>query len=156
MTTTRHGLWFLLLGVSFLGCVTPAVTQTGPEIHLRIEGGFHIATDTDVDPHLTNTSTTDPYTLDVRLDSTDGTEMNKDGTSGFPVTSIVDAFAVPGTTIADSTYDNNGASRNLAFTRHDQITIPLSSKGQVVTVHIDAMDARGLHSNAIDLSLALR
>jgi hypothetical protein len=42
------------------------------------------------------------------------------------------------------------------FTSMNPLIIPASAKGQSLKVHVDASDSRGLASNVIDFSIALK
>jgi len=142
-----------VLLVAVVACTLPDRGETGPTIGVRLESGFSSVSDMQSSPSFT-LGTDTQYSATVRISASQGTDS--DFTHGYPVTDFTATFAVPNVTVPDSTYDTTASLDDRTFDRKDPLIIPATAKGQNLTVHIDAVDSRGLAANVIDFAIALK
>ncbi len=136
------------------GCTVAETSSSGPQIHITISSTFGTASDSDSVPSL-DLDTAGSSNIDVQIDASDGMTTGKTDTTS-PAASVSVMIAVPGTAIPDSPYTANPSFGFTTFTRATPIVLPPSAAPGTMTVHVVAVDGLGLHSNVIDLSVALR
>ena len=144
----------LALLLFVVGCTIPERDQAGPVIHIDLQSSFVDVGDTTSMPEFSLNGDAQ-YSVMVTINTTAGNEMKQDSTSTFPVSNYTATFTVPSVTFPDSPYTSDEFD-DKTFTRTNPLVIPASSKGQSLKVHVDATDSRGLASNVLDFSVALK
>jgi hypothetical protein len=136
-------------------CTIPERDQTGPEVHIDLQSSFEDASDQQTTNEFSLNGATQ-YSVDVTINTTDGTEDNMTTLSSYEVTDYHATFAVPSVTFPDGTFTTDDSfGSDPSFKRDSPLLIPASAKGQKLTVHVDANDSRGLAANTIDFTVML-
>ena len=136
-------------------CTINERDQTGPEVHIDLQSSFEDATDESTTNEFSLNGAAQ-YSVDVTINTTDGTEDNMTTPSSYEVTDYHATFAVPSVTFPNSTFTTDDSfGSDPSFKRDSPLVIPASAKGQKLTVHVDANDSRGLAANTIDFTVML-
>ncbi|MCX5748242.1 MAG: hypothetical protein NT062_37800 [Proteobacteria bacterium] len=145
--------WTMLVVVSLGACVAPDTTEIGPTIDVILVHPNGDATSMDADPHLTlGTKTSYSFEVDVHTVAGTGTCASE----MFPAETVTVTIMPIGVSLmADAFYVRNILDER-TFEQNVNSEVPATMMGSSLMLHAEAADGRGLHSNTIDVTIALR
>jgi len=146
-------VWMVVAGWLLTACPVDR-HEVGPIVHVQLTDSS-LVKDTDTNPTLDLNGRTS-YKIDMEVDVTDGTDDNGTMMNTFQSTAMMATATVPGVTIADSAFTPHDILDEIDYNRDAQLVIPASAMGSMLAIHAEAMDSRGLHSNVLDFTVALR
>jgi len=139
----KAAMLFLLFG-----CAAKSELSSGPTLEPEIASDSDTVYDSAGAFHLDTGKTDYEVTIDVR------TSDGRADRQSFPVQTLTAALAVDGSPLAVPIFSSDGSSSDPRFTSKPFV-IPGASKGKTFTVHLEGVDARGLRTNVVDMTIAL-
>jgi hypothetical protein len=147
----RSVLFFLLVA----GCTVDGRQYTGPKLSMVLtSNNFDEVSDTDTAPYFTLDTDTE-YSIDIRVDTTDGKETTPKSDTNSVVKSMTVTFSVGGANQPAPKLTSDASPFDPQFTSATPLVIPASSMGSTLKVTATATDGNGLASNAINFSIML-
>jgi hypothetical protein len=143
----------MIAGVVLAGCPVDR-HEVGPVVHVQLTT-FTTVSDTDTNPMIALDGQTS-YSIDMEVDVAAGTDDDGMTMNTFLSASMTATATVPGVTIADSPFTPHDLFDETDYNRKDPLVIPASAMGRTLSIHAEAMDSRGLRSNVLDFTVALR
>ncbi|MBL0217244.1 MAG: hypothetical protein IPQ07_25625 [Myxococcales bacterium] len=148
----------MMFAVALVGaCVAPDTTQVGPTIDVILVHTNGNATSMDADPHLT-LGTKTSYSFEVDVHTVAGTEQSNGTPSDtmFPAETVSVTIMPIGVSLTKAEFYVRNILEERTFEQTVKTDVPASMLGSSLMLHAETADARGLQSNTIDFTFALR
>lgn len=152
----------VLAGFVVVACAGAKITEKGPRVQASLRcGSSTVSEQTDPETptkECTVDKTKKAYLFDLSVDTRNGdkdTEGSKELPESFVAKDPTVTITVDGQPIPTPTFTSRDFSYGKSY-ETPELSIPDTSSGKTITVHVETTDERGLKSNAIDLEMILK